>query len=266
LSNSSFIETIKPFLVFYKDLSFYAQNTSRLSKETQAVRNAIAVSKDPEKTFFEDFPLALGYTISRIQKNKKELQGFITSLKKVIRDIRTAYDDLINRIELFVQNEIVGEDVPFIEYRQLLQERFVNIRRHMLLPEQKVFLQRIDSPLDDKQAWLNSLVQALIGKSADKIKDEEEMLIYDSFNEMILSLDSLVEISTTDFKEDKEEVLDLQLNYFDGGLTKKLIRLPKKKSKQTEKLQKELENILMKDNAINIVALANILKKKLKDD
>jgi len=266
LSNSSFIETIKPFLVFYKDLSFYAQNTSRLSKETQAVRNAIAVSKDPEKTFFEDFPLALGYTISRIQKNKKELQGFITSLKKVIRDIRTAYDDLINRIELFVQNEIVGEDVPFIEYRQLLQERFVNIRRHMLLPEQKVFLQRVDSPLDDKQAWLNSLVQALIGKSADKIKDEEEMLIYDSFNEMILSLDSLVEISTTDFKEDKEEVLDLQLNSFDGGLTKKLIRLPKKKSKQTEKLQKELENILMKDNAINIVALANILKKKLKDD
>ena len=58
LDNQTFIETIKPFLTFHKGLSEYSKNTSRLKKETLAIRNAIANSKDPEKSFFEDFPIA----------------------------------------------------------------------------------------------------------------------------------------------------------------------------------------------------------------
>jgi hypothetical protein len=30
----------------------------------------------------------------------------------------------------------------------------------MLLSNQKTFVQRLDSPLDDKKAWLNSIAQA----------------------------------------------------------------------------------------------------------
>ncbi|WP_431244466.1 hypothetical protein ACQ9BO_09185 [Flavobacterium sp. P21] len=72
----TFIETIKPFLVFYRGLPQYSKETKRLSKESFAIREAIANSKDPEQSFFEDFPVALGYSVSKIQKDRTELRAF----------------------------------------------------------------------------------------------------------------------------------------------------------------------------------------------
>jgi len=158
ITNSNFIETIKPFLTFYKDLPEYSKNTQRLAKESSKIRAAIASSKDPEKTFFEDFPTALNYSLNKIQSSPKDLQNYIVKLQNAIKDLRTCYDELLNRVELFIQLDIVGEDVPFEEYKELLQTRFKKLRRHLLLPAQRIFIQRLDSQIDDKKAWLNSLV------------------------------------------------------------------------------------------------------------
>ncbi len=74
MSNQLFIETIKPFLSFYGSLTEYAKNTKRLAKETISLRDAISKSLDPEKTFFEDFPNALGYSIESLQQSKTDFQ------------------------------------------------------------------------------------------------------------------------------------------------------------------------------------------------
>jgi len=47
--NNSFIETIKPFIVFYKQLPEYSKQTKRLSNAALKIRTAIATSKDPEQ-------------------------------------------------------------------------------------------------------------------------------------------------------------------------------------------------------------------------
>jgi len=264
LSNSNFIETIKPFLTFYKELPEYSKNTKRLSKEALDIRNAISSSKDPEKSFFEDFPAALGYSIENIKESKKDLQAYIISLQNAIREIRTCYDELTNRIELFIQADVVGEEMSFEQYKQELQKRYKQLRRHLLLPTQKSFVQRLDSQIDDKKAWLNSLVQALINTTLDKIKDEDEILIADKFKSMILELDSLTTLSKSDFNEDKEEVFDLQINSFFHGISKKLVRLPNNKREQVNSIQAQLKKNLSKDNTLNIAALTNLLKEILK--
>jgi len=176
ITNSNFIETIKPFLTFYKDLPEYSKNTQRLAKESSKIRAAIASSKDPEKTFFEDFPTALNYSLNKIQSSPKDLQNYIVKLQNAIKDLRTCYDELLNRVELFIQLDIVGEDVPFEEYKELLQTRFKKLRRHLLLPAQRIFIQRLDSQIDDKKAWLNSLVQALINTTLDKISGKSTQI------------------------------------------------------------------------------------------
>jgi hypothetical protein len=76
ISNSNFIETIKPFLTFYKDLPEYSKNTLRLAKEASKIREAIASSKDPEKTFFEDFPTALNYSLNKNQSSPKPINKY----------------------------------------------------------------------------------------------------------------------------------------------------------------------------------------------
>ncbi len=266
LSNSNFIETIKPFLTFYKGLPDYSKNTKRLGKEALAIRTAISNSKDPEQTFFEDFPIALGYSVSKIQNSTSHLQQYIVSLQDAIRELRTCYDELVNRVELFIQMDIIGEELPFEEYKKKLQTRFRSIRRHLLLPKQKIFLQRIDSQIEDKKAWLNSLAQALIGNTLEKVKDEDEIILFDKFKAAVLELDSLNKLSKSDYKEDKEDVFDLQITSFTDGTNKKIVRLPKNKRAEIDAIQLDLRKNLSKNNTLNIAALTNLLKEMLKNE
>ena len=266
LSNSNFIETIKPFLTFYKDLPDYSKKTERLSKEAVGVRKAIALSKDPEKTFFEDFPTALGFSIDAIRTSQQALQEYVVQLQNAVKEIRTCYDALLDRIELFIQLDIVGEEIPFEEYKPQLQNRFNKLRRHLLQPAQKVFVQRLDSHIEDRNAWINSLVQALINKTLEKIGDEDEVLIADKFKSMILELDSLTSLSKTDFKEEEEDIFDLQINSFLDGMSKKTVRLPNNKKEQVSVLQSKLKKNLLKDPSLNIAALTNLLKELLKNE
>lgn len=263
LDNQTFIETIKPFLTFYRGLSEYSRNTKRLKKETLAIREAIANSKDPEKSFFEDFPLALGYSSDGLQKSKEKLQSYIKKLQDAIKELRTSYDSLLHRFEEFILEEFIGEAMEFEEYKPKLQDRFAKLKKHLCLPHQKTFIQRLDSQLDDKKAWLSSIAQAVIGKSLETIKDEEEILLYDKFKTLILELDSLTNISQADLDEEHEDVFGIEMSSFVDGIQKRLVRLPKTKKKEVNKIEEALRENLSKDKSINIAAIASILKELL---
>ncbi|MBX7224969.1 MAG: hypothetical protein K1X55_03000 [Chitinophagales bacterium] len=261
--NNSFIETIKPFIVFYKQLPEYSKNTKRLSPSAIKIRKAIATSKDPEETFFDAFPSALGLTLSTLQQDKSKLQSFTTSLQDSVRELRTAYDELVKRFEDFICSEFVGQTADFEEYKAYLQKRFSKLKKHMLLSNQKTFVQRLDSPLDDRKAWLNSIAQAVTGKTLEAFSDEDEILLYEKFKAMILELDSLTKISKSDIDESKEEVIGVKIDSFFSKIDPKVVRVPKNKSKEIEQLKNELRNKLGKDNTSNIAAVLNLLKELL---
>jgi hypothetical protein len=263
LDNQTFIETIKPFLTFHKGLSEYSKNTSRLKKETLAIRNAIANSKDPEKSFFEDFPIALGFNVDGLQKSKEKLQSYISKLQDAIRELRTSYDSLLNRFEDFILEEYIGEKLEFEDYKVKLQSRFKKLRKHLCLPHQKAFIQRLDSQLDDKKAWLSSIAQSVIGKPLETLKDEEEILLYDRFKTIIHELDNLTNISQADTDEEKEDILGVEMSSFVDGINKSLIRLPRSKRHEVNNIENLIKSKLSKDKTLNIAALANILKDLL---
>ncbi len=264
VTNNSFIETIKPFLKFYKEIPEYSQKTNRLSKRALLLREAITKSKYPETTFFEDFPSALGTSIVELQKNKEKLESYISDLQDTIREIRVSYAELVDRFEDFILNNIIGEKLDFESYKSRLQKRFKNLKTHLLKPNQKVFIQRLKSPLDDKNSWLNSLVQVCISKSLNVISDEEEDKLYTIFSDIIAELDNLNEISKRDFDEEKEEVFKIEITSFKDGLKKNLVRLPKDKINEISEKEKELKKLLGKDNRTNILILAKLLQEELK--
>ena len=261
--NNSFIETIKPFIVFYKQLPEYSKNTKRLSPSAIKIRKAIATSKDPEETFFEAFPSALGLTISTLQQDKSKLQKYTTNLQDSVRELRTAYDELVNRFQDFICTEFVGQTSDFEDYKEYLQKRFSKLKKHMLLSNQKTFVQRLDSLIDDRKAWLNSIAQAVTGKTLESFSDEDEILLYEKFKAMILELDSLTKISKSDIDESKEEVIGVKIDSFFSKIDPKVVRVPKNKSGEIEKLKNELKKKLGKDNTSNIAAVLNLLKELL---
>lgn len=261
--NNSFIETIKPFIIFYNKLPEYSKNTKRLSPSAIKIRKAIALSKDPEDTFFEAFPSALGLTLSILQQDNSKLQNFTINLQDSVRELRTAYDALVKRFEDFICSEFVGEEIDFENYKENLQRRFSKLKKHMLLSNQKTFVQRLDSPLDDRKAWLNSIAQAVTGKTLEVFSDEDEILLYERFKSMILDLDSLTKISKNDIDESKEEIIGVKIDSFFSKIDPKVVRFPKNKSNEIEKLKMELSKRLGNDNTSNIAAVLKLLKELL---
>ncbi len=264
IDNKSFIETIKPFLTFYKQLPEYSKQTNRLSKEAIKIRTSIASSKDPEDTFFNAFPAALDFTVLELQKDKKKLQKYTNTLQSTIRELRSCYDLLVERFEEFICNEIVYDKLDFEDYKEKLQQRFKKLKQHLLLADQKVFVQRINSKIDDKKIWLNSLAQIAVGKTLDTFKDEDEISLYEKFKNCIIQLDGLTNISKTDIDEDKEEVIAVKIDSFFSGIAPKIVKIPKKKELEINEIKEQLKKKLSSDKTLNIAALVNLLKDLLK--
>lgn len=263
INNNSFIETIKPFITFYKGLPDYSKNTKRLSSSALKIRTAITSSKDPEETFFESFPNALGISLSTLQKDKSKLQNYTTTLQKAIRELRTSYDGLVQRFEEFICNDFIGKKVDFETYKEQLQSRFKKLKTHLLLANQKTFVQRINSQLDDKKAWLNSIAQAVTGKTLEAFTDEDEIMLYEKFKSTIFELDSLTNLSKGDIDEANEEVIGVKIDTFFSTINPKIVRVPKNKAAEIEQLKIALKKKLSTDKTSNIAAVLNLLKELL---
>ena len=265
LGNDSFIETIKPFLIFYKNLPEYAKQTGRLSKSAKAIRDAIAKSKDPEFTFFDAFPAALGTNIKELNENAISLVEYTETLQQAIREIRTCFDALIDRFEAFIKHDILFENkqINFEELKALLQKRYLKLKRHLLLQKQRSFIQRIDSLLNEKRAWLSSLCQSLIGKPIENIKDEDELLIYEAFKNMVQELDDLTELSAIEIDENREQVYSIQFTTFGNVPLKNILRVPKIDAEQLDKFTRNIEEKLTIDPELNKLILTNLLQKML---
>ena len=130
ITHSGFIETVKPFLVFYNGLPTYAKQTQRLAAPTLRLRTAIANAKDPEKTFFEEFPSALGFPkITDEQASDTELEAYIHQLQTSVHELQSCFDDLVDRIETHLLDILGLTGDPFPNYKIALAARFSTLRR-----------------------------------------------------------------------------------------------------------------------------------------
>ena len=266
-SNNSFIETFRPFLVFYKNLPEYSLKTKRLSKSALKFRDSIVKSIDPEDIFFTDFPNALGYNLDELVSDEKKIEDFALAIKENIREINSAYDLLINEIELFINNEILGNNQDFPKNRELLRKRYTKLRKDLLKPASKVFYNRIDTVLDDRRSWINSIAQACIGKTLDKISDDEISLLKNRILDNIWELDNYTELSKENVDIEREEVIKLEVTSFLKGLSKKNIRIPKSKMRKIANFEKSIkEQLKNNDKTFNIALLTKLLQNEINDE
>lgn len=266
ITNEKLIEIIKPFLVFYASLPEYSKKTKRLSKNAILFREAIKHSKDPEKTFFEDIPYALGYNLNIIVKSASKVADFIKTLQSYVKEIRTSYEALINRIEKFLISDFVGKEVQFPDYRTILQQRFKHLKKAMLTPAQSIFYQRLMSGLDIRNAWISSLAQSLISKSLDAIDDKDEIVLYERFKDMIEDLDNLCTLAKSEIDIEHEDLFKLEITSLSKGHQKQFLRIPKEKIKLLSDIEEEIKSRLTSDKSSNIALLIKLLQEQIENE
>jgi hypothetical protein len=133
------------------------------------------------------------------------------------------------------------------------------------MPQQKSFVQRIDSQIEDKKAWLNSFVFGVIGNTLEKLTDEQEKLLYDSTKSLMAEIDSLNTLSKEDFNEEDERVFNFKLDTFNQKSKDMVIRIPKNKNKAIIESEQKIKGYLSNDKNVNIAVLTNLLNEIIND-
>lgn len=264
-TNKLFIQTIKPFLAFYRELPEYAKKTRRLTKKTIALRSVIATSRDPEKVFFEDFPTALGFSLADLQAKEENSEIFIRQMQDCIKELRGCYDELIAAVEDTLLS-IFSIEKGNSDYKLRIRERYKGIKTHLLRGNQRSFYEKLISPLDDRKAWLNSVAQSCIGKALINITDEDEALLYERMKDLMYELDNLCEISKEDVDDFQEEVIKVEVTSFYDGSMKSLLRFPKGQNKVIETKANAVRKALGNDKKLSVSVLTKLLQELLKNE
>lgn len=265
-TNENFIETIKPFLVFYRNLDSYTKRTKNLSTSALRLREAISKAKEPEKTFFEDFPKALGYSNLSLQNLDEEgLKLYSDNLNSGIQELRNCFGELINRVENNLLSSLNFEKKGFSEYRAEIKNRFNVVNKDLLLEHQKSFYKLIFSNLDERTSWISSVVQVILKKDIKSIRDEEESLLFTRLKNTIKELENLIEVRKV--KSKNEEVLKLEITTSNNENINRTFPITKNQLEKSKKLSEKIEAILSEsDEEIKLSVLTLLLKKELKNN
>jgi hypothetical protein len=261
---SSYITIYSNFLRFYRGLEDYAKNTRQLSPEAIGVRDAIAKAKDPETALFELIPRSLGFTsLSSLSKNNI---AFLDALKLSIKEIRTAYSNLVDTIESNVLQSIGITSTSFDDTKSSIINKYQSININLISNDRvKIFLNRVMSPLDVKHAYWESLADAVLSKRLDKIQDNEIPYLIEQLISNFNVLTDFIDLHHNSGSS-KEEII--QLNFLSSnGQTNFKKNIVKKVDlmDQSETLKKKIEALLDKNQEINKITLVNILTDLLKD-
>lgn len=261
----SLIETIKPFLIFYKKLNKYAKQTKRLDKTTVKFRAALASAKDPEKTFFDDLPRALGFKDAEIAHNDEVLRRYVELLQKAIRDLRMCYSNLINRLERVLVEELGLKSKEYASYKVELGQRYSAIKTYLLTERQKTFLTRVLAQNTDRVTWYQSLAYVVLDKQLEALMDEEEAYLIDNLVHSFKELLKYAELSNKGLTSD-DNFFRFEMISNDGAATQQIVQLSSAKAKQAKSLEAKIDKLLSGDSDIDAYALLSIIKKKLNND
>lgn len=260
LNDTSFIETIKPFLVFYNRLDNYAKTTKDLSSNALRFRDVISKAVDPEKTFFEDLPEALGFKEVTLTQNPEAIDSFVSVLHDCIRSLRSCYDDFIKSIEEEVLKALRIDESDFNVYKPQINGRYSHVKTGLMSADIKNFCSRFVGNYADRKLWIESICFVVLNKSLDKIKDSEKDFLIMSLHDKITQLDDYVEMH----KSSNENVVRLHITQNNDAALSKQVVLSKSGEKEVEDIMKKIEATLGNDDNINMAVLINLIKKKLK--
>lgn len=258
---SSFIKIFSSFVRFYRSLPTYTLQTDKLTQHARAFRNAISKAEDPASALFESIPNSLGYGRINFEEDQTILKGFVDQLNEVIYELRTAYDELLNRIESYLLETISTEETEFKAYKSEIQARYRSIKAHLLIPKFKVFHTRLMSSLDDRDSWIKSLADQLLGKSIDQMSDQEERILMDRLKEAFSNLDRVQEVHEFMDKKGGAEAYSIDLMDNSGLVHHDKFTLSQHDQSKAEALYSKLVGLVKEEDRLHTkAALIKLLK------
>ena len=264
ITKDSFIETIKPFLGFYARLDDYTKHTRKFDHEsTMKFRDVLAKAKDPEKAFFEDLPEALGFNQEKLKQEEFILE-YGNIIQRAIRELRTCYTRLIDRVE---ERLVDGFDLQSGDYNEYVEEihlRLANVKVYLLTDKQREFYHHAMTKYDHRTQWYQSICYTILEQRLDTLRDEQEEKLVDDLVYMFRTCEKYSSISqkTEDLGHSDAYSFDMVTNRGTDVRTQTYI-LPERDRSRATRLEEKITGVLSGDNNIDICTLLAVLNKKM---
>ena len=259
LTGTSFIETIRPFLTFYKRLNAYARTTKDISTNAKKFRDVIAKATDPEETFFEVLPEALGFKEVILQQNPEAIESFVEVIQNSIRDLRSCYDEFVKAIEKKILSTLKINEDDYTVYKPIIENRYKAVKTELMPIDMKNFHARLTGKYADRKTWIEAVCYSILSKALENIKDGEKDFLFMSIQDRFFQLDDYVEMH----KLGDEEVIRLHITQNKEKALVKQVLIPKESMSEVERLEQQIEQLLSGDDSINMAALMKLIKKKM---
>lgn len=265
ITTQSFIETIKPFLFFYKKLNDYTKHTHKFThKSTMRFRDVLATAKDPEKAFFEDLPEALGF--SKGLKQSTDIDEYGNVIQIAIRELRSCYTQLIDRIESRLIDELGLSSGDYNEYVDEIRQRLSNLKLHLLTTKQKEFYHHVMAEYDNRTLWYQSICYPILEHKLESLKDEEEDKLVDDLVYLFRECEKYADISLkTTSNNETAYSFDMVTNRGTNIRTQTYV-IPEKDNTRVTELEEKINSILSGNNTLDICTLLSLLNKKMNNE
>jgi hypothetical protein len=153
----------------------YVRQTTELSPEASAVREALLRASEPVTLLFEDLPDACGVApfLGTASHEDGDVTRFLDRLQQALRAITGAYDALMGTIAEDVAAAFHLRATDPEERRHELATRAQAVLRGVSSPDMKALLVRLTNEVIDTQAWYESMAALLAGRPPVKWRDDD---------------------------------------------------------------------------------------------
>lgn len=264
-TQSTFLTIFGNFLRFQRGLNNYTLKTNKLSNKATKLREAIVSSKDPEDALFNLFPTALGFHSLAIKEDVEVLNSFTNHIQDAIREIRNAYNELLNRVEKVIVDSFYCTSLDFVIYKTEIQSKISEINPSTLGKVQGVFYKRLTSPLDDRISWVKSVADSALGKGLEELLDEEEPLLTNTIKDLSLGLIKASEIRN--FNNNSKQGTLYSFRFFGetGEFVDDKLVVNTNTSKEFDTIKNTISNTISKlDEAKRKELLVELLSKEMR--
>jgi hypothetical protein len=172
--NATLLTVVTPLYQFVKKLPKYTQQTQRLEDESRAILRALQTTTEPDELLFKALPQACNLPVIGTESGDDGVTAktLRTKLVKALRDIHTAYDNLLGDCQKLLY-EAFGVRSKETKLREDLRVRSNYLAGKCVESLLKRFTQAASDETADDTKWLESLVMIVADKPAESWTDED---------------------------------------------------------------------------------------------
>lgn len=261
------IDVVRPLCKFAATLPDYSQHTTGLSKSTLAVRDSLMDATEPATLLFEELPAACGQPAISAGRRAKDdrVKNYVRALKKSLGELRSAYPNLLSRIEEQLAVAFGSKSNPE-NTRKRLQQQAKDLSVHVTEPTLKAFCLRLADGNLPRDAWLESLGSLVLAKPPRRWLDRDESGFREALTQLTKRFEDTESLAYESSIAKEGESLRLSILQPDGFESSRVFRIDQEDQDAAQQIEKQMNKLFAKHPKLAAAVASRVLFKQLEDE